>query len=170
MLCVLVLAVMFRFGRLSTPILPAIAAGILSAGPVLRHPVRGRAVVPRRRVRRPRSRGAGRRYTVVVIVLADQFVGRRLLAAPRPSPTLTVVFIVALVEAYGALGLLAASTLAVAVGVYLARLIATHPRSATTPVRWPRSKSAWNESAAGSPCSPIPRQPNSAPSSPASTR
>ena len=65
----------------------------------------------------------------MVIVAADQFVGRRLLAAPRPSPTLTVVFIVALVEAYGALGLLAASTLAVAVGVYLARLIATHPRS-----------------------------------------
>ena len=57
-------------------------------------------------------------------------VARRLLIARRPSPTLTVLLVVALVESNGFVGLLLASTLAMAMQVCVERMIITHPRRA----------------------------------------
>src|SRR6185436_19205193 len=68
--------------------------------------------------------------TVVVIVLIDRIVARRLLAARQPSPTLTVLLVVALVDAYGVVGLLFASTLAMAIEACVGRLIMTHAQAA----------------------------------------
>ena len=68
--------------------------------------------------------------TVVVVVVLDRIFAPRLLSARRPSPTLTVFLIVALVDAYGFIGLLFASTLATAAESCVGRLIVTHPQNA----------------------------------------
>jgi hypothetical protein len=72
-------------------------------------------------------------YTVLVVVLLDRGVSRKLFAARHPSPTLVVFLLVALVDSFGPVGLLLASTLATALQVYSERLIATHPRRARKP-------------------------------------
>jgi hypothetical protein len=67
--------------------------------------------------------------TVAVLVAVDQIVARRLLVTRRPSPTLTVLLIVALVDAHGVIGLIFASTLAMAIESCVARLLVTHPQA-----------------------------------------
>ena len=60
----------------------------------------------------PAGRRGGRRDRRWSSSSLERIVARRLLAARRPSQTLTVLLIVALVDAYGFIGLLFASTLA----------------------------------------------------------
>ncbi len=128
-LSVLVLAVIFRLARLPMPMLPALAAGMLAPGPVLRRAGGRRRRVPGGQHRGPRRGRGGGRLTVLVVVALERIVARRLLAARRPSPTLTVLLVVALVDAYGLMGLLFASTLAMTIESCLGRLLLTHPQA-----------------------------------------
>jgi hypothetical protein len=66
-------------------------------------------------------------HTLLVLLLLDRVVARRLFLARRYSPTLTVFLIVATVDAYGMLGLLIASPLAASIQVLLERLITSQP-------------------------------------------
>src|SRR4029079_17189757 len=75
--------------------------------------------------------------TVLVIVALERVVAVRLLAARRPSQTLTVLLIVALVDAYGVIGLLFASTVAMAIESCVGRLLVTHPQAAHRQARRP---------------------------------
>jgi hypothetical protein len=69
-------------------------------------------------------------FAALTVFVLDRGLARQLLGARAPSPTLTVVLVVALADAYGAMGLLLASTLSMAIQVYVERLIVTHPRRA----------------------------------------
>jgi predicted PurR-regulated permease PerM len=128
-LSILALAVIFRLGRLPLPMLPALAAGLLRLVPFFGVPAAaGTAFVAGCTV----SVAAGAvtaAVTVVVMIAAEQIVARRLLAARRPSPTLTVLLVVALVDAYGVIGLVFASPLAMAIEACIARLLVTHPQA-----------------------------------------
>jgi len=129
-LCVLLLAVMFRLARLPTPVLPALAAGVLRLVPFFGAPLAAAAAgLAGMSIDGPTAALAASFAALTVLVL-DRGLSRQLLGARAPSPTLTVVLVVALVDAYGALGLLLASTLSMAIQVYVERLIVTHPRRA----------------------------------------
>jgi len=67
--------------------------------------------------------------TVLVIVALERIVAERWLAARRPSQTLTVLLIIALVDAFGLIGLLFASTVAMTIEACVARLLVTHPQA-----------------------------------------
>jgi predicted PurR-regulated permease PerM len=135
LIAVLLVGLVFRTARLPTPMLPAVAAGVFRLvpffGPVIATAasyLAGAAVTP--------ALGAlAAAHTLLVLLLLDRVVARRLFLARRYSPTLTVFLIVALVDAYGILGLLIASPLAAAIQVLLERLIATQPG------RTPRARS-----------------------------
>ena len=125
-LSALALAVIFRIARLPLPMLPALAAGLLRLVPFFGVPLAaGTAFVAGNTVG-VLTGAAAAAVTVLVIVLCERIVARRLLAARRPGPTLTVLLIVALVDAYGVIGLLFASTLAMAIEACVGRLIMTH--------------------------------------------
>jgi predicted PurR-regulated permease PerM len=129
-LCVLILAVMFRLARLPTPVLPALGAGLFRLVPFFGVPLAGAvAGLAGLGIDGPTAALAAA-FAALTVVTLDQTVGRRLFAGRRPSPTLTVLLVVALVDAYGAVGLLLASTLAMAIQIYAERVIATHPRRA----------------------------------------
>jgi predicted PurR-regulated permease PerM len=129
MLSILALAVIFRLGRLPLPMLPALAAGLLRLVPFFGVPMAaGAAFVAGCTI----SVVAGvvtAGVTIVVIVAVEQIVARRLLAARRPSPTLTVLLVVALVDAYGVIGVVFASPLAMAIEACIGRLLVTHPQA-----------------------------------------
>jgi predicted PurR-regulated permease PerM len=129
MLTILTLAVIFRLGRLPLPMLPALAAGLLRLVPFFGVPLAAGAAFL---AGCPVSVAAGAltaAVTVLIVVAVDLIVARRLLAARRPSPTLTVLLVVALVDAYGFVGLIFASTLAMAIEACVGRLIVTHPQA-----------------------------------------
>ena len=129
-LAALAVALAFRVARLPTPVLPALAAGILRLVPFFGVPLAALVSFLAGEVRGVGPGVLAALYTVLVLVVTERGVGRTLLSARRPSPTLTVVLVVALVDVAGALGLLLASTLAMALQVLVERLIATHPRRA----------------------------------------
>jgi len=129
-LSALALAVIFRIARLPLPMLPALAAGVLRLVPFFGVPLAaGTAFVAGNTVG-VLTGAAAAAVTVLVILLCERIVARRLLAARRPGPTLTVLLVVALVDAYGVIGLLFASTLAMAIEACVGRLIMTHPQAA----------------------------------------
>jgi predicted PurR-regulated permease PerM len=129
-LSVLVLAVIFRVVRLPLPMLPALAAGVLRLVPFFGVPAAaGAAFLAGNTVGLGEGVGAAV-ITVLVVVALERIVALRLLAARRPSQTLTVLLIVALVDAYGLIGLLFASTLAMTIESCLGRLLLTHPQVA----------------------------------------
>ena len=102
-LSALLLAVMFRLARMPLPMLPALAAGVLRLIPFFGVPAGGRRRLPGRQHRRHRGRrGDAPPSPSLVIVALDRMVARRLLERAAPSPTLTVLLVVALVDAYGA--------------------------------------------------------------------
>jgi predicted PurR-regulated permease PerM len=129
-LAALAVALAFRIAHLPTPVLPALAAGVLRLVPFFGVPLAALASFLAGNARGTLPGLLAAAYTVVVLVVVERAVGRTLLAARRPSPTLTVVLAVALVDVAGALGLLLASTIAMALQVFVERLIATHPRRA----------------------------------------
>ena len=129
-LSALALAVIFRLARLPLPMLPALAAGVLRLVPFFGVPLAAGAAFLAGSTMGIAAGAGAAAVTVVVIVLLDRTVARHLLAARRPSPTLTVLLIVALVDAYGLVGLLFASTLAMAIEACVGRLIMTHPQLA----------------------------------------
>jgi predicted PurR-regulated permease PerM len=133
MLATLLVAVVFRAAGLPTPMLPALAAGLLRLIPFFGAVLAGGAAFLAGAAEGWPTGCLAAAFTVTVVVTLDRGVGRRLFAVHRPSPTLTVLLAVVLVDAYGAVGLLFASTLATAVETYLARLVATHPRRAGRP-------------------------------------
>jgi predicted PurR-regulated permease PerM len=127
-LSILVLAVVFRLAHLPLPMLPALAAGVLRLVPFFGVPfAAGVAFLAGSTIGVPAG-VATAAVTVVVVVVLDRIVAPRLLAGRRPSPTLTVLLIVALVDVYGVIGLLFASTIAMAVESCVGRLITTHPQ------------------------------------------
>jgi putative permease len=128
-LSALVLAVIFRMARLPLPMLPALAAGVLRLVPFFGVPLAaGAAFLAGSTVSIPGGAAASA-LTVLVVVVVDRIVARRLLSARHPSQTLTVLLVVMLVDAYGVIGLLFASTLAMAIEGCLGRLITTHPQA-----------------------------------------
>jgi len=129
-LSALALAVIFRLARLPLPMLPALAAGALRLIPFFGVPLAAAvAFLAGSTIGLPAG-AATAGVTVLIIVAADQAVGRRLLAAQRPSQTLTVLLVVALVDAYGVFGMVFASTLAMGIEACIARLLVTHPQTA----------------------------------------
>ena len=122
-LSVLVLAVIFRLARLPLPMLPALAAGVLRLVPFFGVPAAACAAFLAGNTVGLGEGVAAAVITVLVIVALERIVAPRLLAARRPSQTLTVLLVVALVDAYGVIGLLFASTLAMAIESCLGRLI-----------------------------------------------
>ena len=127
-LSALLLAVVFRLAYLPLPMLPALAAGVLRLIPFFGVPAAAGAAFLAGSTVSIAVGAASAAVTVVVILAVDQIVARRLLAARRPSQTLTVLMVVALVDAYGLIGLVFASTLAMAIEACLERLIVTHPQ------------------------------------------
>lgn len=129
-LTVLVLAVIYRLVHMPLPMLPALAAGVLRLVPFFGVPAAAcAAFLAGNTVGLAAGAGAAA-ITVLVVVALERIVAFRLLAARRPSQTLTVLLIVALVDAYGVIGLLFASTLAMTVESCLGRLLVTHPQAA----------------------------------------
>lgn len=127
-LSILVLAVTFRLARLPLPMLPALAAGLLRLVPFFGVPfAAGVAFLAGSTLGIPAGLATAG-VTVVVVLVLDRIVAPHLLNVRRPGPTLTVLLIVALVDAYGVIGLLFASTLAMAVESCVGRLIVTHPQ------------------------------------------
>lgn len=129
-LSILALAVTFRLAHLPMPMLPALAAGLLRLVPFFGVPsAAGVAFLAGSTMGIPGGIATAV-VTVVIVVFLDRIFAPRLLSARRPGPTLTVFLIVALVDAYGLIGLLFASTLAIAVESCIARMIVTHPQNA----------------------------------------
>ena len=129
-LSALVLAVIFRLVHLPLPMLPALAAGVLRLVPFFGVPAAAcTAFLAGNTVGLAAGAGAAA-VTILVMVALERIVALRLLAARRPSQTLTVLLIVALVDAYGVIGLLFASTLAMAIESCVGRLLVTHPKAA----------------------------------------
>jgi len=129
-LSALVLAVIFRLVRLPLPMLPALAAGVLRLVPFFGVPFAAGAAFLAGSTVGIAAGAAAAGVTVVVLVALERIVARRLLAARRPSPTLTVLLVVALVDAYGVIGLPFASTLAMAIEACVGRLLMTNPQAA----------------------------------------
>jgi len=129
-LSILALAVIFRLGRLPLPMLPALAAGVLRLVPFFGVPLAAAAAFLAGSTVGVPAGAATAAVTVLVVVAVDRIAARRLLEARRPSPTLTVLLVVALVDAFGVVGLLFASTLAMAIEACVARLLVTHPQAA----------------------------------------
>jgi predicted PurR-regulated permease PerM len=128
-LSILSLAVIFRLGRLPLPMLPALAAGLLRLVPFFGVPMAAGAAFVAGSTVSVVTGAVTAAVTVVVLIAVDQIVARRLLAARRPSPTLTVLLVVALVDAYGVIGLVFASPLAMAIEACVARLLVTHAQA-----------------------------------------
>jgi predicted PurR-regulated permease PerM len=127
---ILVVAIAFRLVRLPTPILPALAIGVLRVVPFL-----GVVLAAGVGALAGASMGVagavlGGTGTLALLLALDRGAARGLFEVRRASPTLTVVSVILLVDAFGPIGLLLASTVAVAGQVYLERLVATHPRRA----------------------------------------
>jgi putative heme transporter len=129
-LAVLLLAVTFRLARMPLPMLPALAAGVLRLIPFFGIPMVAAATFLAGNAIGPAAAAAAATFAVLVIIALDRMVARQLLIARRPSPTLTVLLVVALVESNGLPGLLLASTVAMAIQVCVERMIITHPRRA----------------------------------------
>jgi predicted PurR-regulated permease PerM len=129
-LAALVLAVIFRVAHLPLPMLPALAAGVLRLVPFFGVPAAAGAAFVAGSTVSIAAGAAAAAATVVAIVAIDRIVARRLLDARRPSPTLTVFLVVALVDAFGVIGIVFASTLATAIESCVGRLIMTHPQKA----------------------------------------
>jgi predicted PurR-regulated permease PerM len=128
LLAVLLIGLVFRLAHLPTPMLPALAAGLFRLVPFFGPLI---AVVASYLAGAEVSVATGAlagTYTLLALVLLDRGLARGLYAARRYSPTLTVFLVVALVDAYGVLGVLIASPLAAAIQVLAERLLATHPR------------------------------------------
>jgi predicted PurR-regulated permease PerM len=129
-LSALVLAVVFRLSHLPLPMLPALAAGLLRLVPFFGVPFAAGTAFLAGSTVSIAAGAAAAALTVLVVVTLERIVARRLLAARRPSQTLTVLLVVALVDAYGVIGLVFASTLAMAIEACVGRLIATHAQKA----------------------------------------
>jgi predicted PurR-regulated permease PerM len=128
-LSALMLAVIFRMAHLPLPMLPALAAGVLRLVPFFGVPAAAAAAFLAGNTVGLAAGAGAAAITVVVVVALERIVALRLLAARRPSQTLTVLLIVAMVDAYGVIGLLFASTLAMAIESCLGRLLLTHPQA-----------------------------------------
>jgi predicted PurR-regulated permease PerM len=124
----LLVAIAFRLVPLPTPILPALAVGVLRVvpffGPLL---AAGAAALAGWAVD-GRTAALTGLATLALLMAIDRGVARRIFQVKHASPTLTVVASILLVEAFGTLGLLLASTVAVATQAYVERVIATNPR------------------------------------------
>jgi predicted PurR-regulated permease PerM len=136
-LATLVLAVIFRVARLPLPMLPALAAGVLRLVPFFGVPAAAGAAFLAGSAISPGAGAATAAVTVLVVVALERIVAERWLAARRPSQTLTVLLIIAMVDAYGVIGLLFASTLAMTIEACVARLLMTHPQAARSALTLP---------------------------------
>jgi len=128
-LSALALAVVFRLARLPLPMLPALAACALRLIPFFVMPLAAAvAFLAGSTIGIPAGVTTAA-VTVLVIVAARQGVGGRLLDEQRPSPTLTVLLVVVLFDAFGVIGTVFASTLAMGIEACVARLLVTHPKA-----------------------------------------
>jgi predicted PurR-regulated permease PerM len=128
LLAVLLVGLVFHLGGLPTPMLPALAAGLLRLAPFFGPALAAGVSFLAGSALSPAAGALAAAYTLLVLLLLDRWLARHVFCARRPSPTLVVFLLVALVDAWGAGGLLAAPTLAAAVQALVACLIATNPR------------------------------------------
>ncbi|HXU60410.1 MAG TPA: AI-2E family transporter [Polyangia bacterium] len=126
----LLVAIVFRLARLPTPILPALAVGVLRIvpffGPVL---AAAAAALAGWAVDGQVAALAGS-GTLVLLIAIERGVTRGIFEVQRASPTLTVIACILFVDAFGTPGLLLASTFAIAAQAAIERVIRTHPRRA----------------------------------------
>jgi predicted PurR-regulated permease PerM len=127
-IAMLLVAIAFRLGHIPTPILPALAVGVLRLipffGPLL---AAAAAALAGWAVNGQVAAAAGL-ATLALLAALERGVTRRVFHVARPSPTLTVVAAILFVEAFGTPGLLLASTAAIAAEAAIERVIRTHPR------------------------------------------
>jgi putative permease len=128
LLAILLVAFVFRLAGFPTPMIPALAAGLFRLVPIF-GPVIAAAVawLAGATASSPAAALAAG-FTLLLLLLLDRWVARTWFSAPRVSPTLAVFLIVALADAYGMLGLVAATPLAAAAQAVMETLIATQPR------------------------------------------
>ncbi|MFL5303796.1 MAG: AI-2E family transporter [Polyangia bacterium] len=125
---ILLVAIAFRLGHIPTPILPALAVGVLRIvpffGPLL---AAAAAALAGWAVDGQVAAVAGL-ATLALLVGLERGVARQVFHVHRASPTLIVVAAILFVEAFGTPGLLLASTVAMAAEATIERVIRTHPR------------------------------------------
>jgi predicted PurR-regulated permease PerM len=128
LLAVLLLGVAFHLARLPIPMLPALAAGLFRLVPFVGILIAVAVSFVAGAVVSSWVGLAAGLYTLAVLFTLDRWVAGRLFRARRYSPTLIVFLVVALVDYRGMVGLVVASPLAVAIQIFIERLIATQPR------------------------------------------
>jgi hypothetical protein len=129
LLVVLLSGLVFDLAALPTPMLPALAAGLLRLVPFFGAGVATVVAYLAGAAVGPAVGALAAAYTLLLLLLVGW--GARHLAGCRPaSPTLAVFLSVALADAYGIAGLAAASTLAAAAQALVGGLIVTQARPA----------------------------------------
>lgn len=120
--------------HLPTPVLPALAAGLLRLVPFVGVVAAvAAAFLAGALVSAPLGAIAAA-ATLLTLLVLDSWVAGRLFRARRYSATLVVLIAIALVDVWGVVGLLVASPLAAAIQVFIERLIATRPQPAPSHV------------------------------------
>ena len=127
-IAMLLVAIAFRLAPLPTPILPALAVGVLRVVPFFGPLLAAGAAALAGWADDGETAAAAGLATLVLLIAIDRGVTRQVFGVRRASPTLTMVASILFVEAFGTLGLLLASTVAVATQTYIERVIATNPR------------------------------------------
>jgi predicted PurR-regulated permease PerM len=113
--------------RLPTPILPALLIGLVRLVPFVGVVVAiAAAFLAGAVVGAPLGLLAAA-YTLGTLLVLDRGVARRMLRARRYSATLIVLLAIALVDAWGMVGLLVASPLAAAIQVAIEQMVVTRP-------------------------------------------
>ena len=128
LLTVLVLGITYHLAGLKTPMLPALAAGLFRLIPFVGTILAAMSGFAAGYATNLPMGVAAAATTLVVLILLDRWVARRVFDARAFSPTLVVFLIVALADAYGVVGVLIASPLAAALQIFVERLVANHPR------------------------------------------
>jgi putative permease len=134
LLAVLGLGVAFHLAALKTPMLPALAAGVFRLIPFVGTILAAMSGFAAGYADNLPMGIAAAAATLLVLMLLDRWVARRVFDARALSPTLVVFLIVALADAYGIVGVLIASPLAAALQIFVERLVANHPRRARRPI------------------------------------
>ncbi|HSS40596.1 MAG TPA: AI-2E family transporter [Polyangia bacterium] len=127
-IAMLLVAIAFRLGHIPTPMLPALAVGVLRMVPFFGPLLAAAAAALAGWAVDGQVAAVVGLATLALLLGLERGVARHLFHVHRASPTLTVVAAILFVEAFGTPGLLLASTVAIAAEAAIERVIRTHPR------------------------------------------